>query len=178
MQTWSGMATWLALVLVAGASGAGGIEAQEFSTRLSLGPAVSAAPGGLATVGAGLRVVEVTALGEAAAVAIGGTGEWEGSARMILLGGALSLAQGRPGSRAQPYVLARAATGADPREGDQVTAVGAAVGAALGARAARRPGLLAEVRYDRWHQRGARHDVLPRHVFAATIGVTIGAPLR
>jgi hypothetical protein len=165
----------LALALVAGAAGANGLQAQSATAGLAVGPAFSGAAGpapaagGAAAAGVGVRVGELVVLGEGTLVALGGQWDWEGSARMILLGGAAGISVGPAGARPQPYVLARVATGADPREGDQVLAYGIA----LGARWAGRPGLYAEARADRWDQRGARHFVLPAHVLALMVGVSV-----
>jgi hypothetical protein len=153
-------------IAAAGLWSAGRAEAQSFTARVGVGPAVAEDAGGAALLAFELHRSTLVLRAEGSGVLTGRSADWEGSARVIGFAGGIGFAA-PPAARAiRPYALARVGVGLDAREADEVISVGASAGVA-----SRSGRLFAELRYDNWSQRGVSHHDLPRHVIAIVGGV-------
>jgi hypothetical protein len=154
------------IAAAAGLWNASPAEAQSFTARAGVGPAVAEDAGGAALLAFELHRSALVLRAEGSSVLTGRSADWEGSARVIGFAGGIGLAAPPAARAVRPYALARVGAGLDAREADEVISVGASAGVA-----SRSGRLFAELRYDNWSQRGVLHHDLPRHVIAIVGGV-------
>jgi hypothetical protein len=105
---------------------------------------------------------------EARGTATGRSADWEESARVIGAGVAAGIVKRAPDGPGA-YLLGSVGGGLDPRESDRVVTLGGSAGTHFGAGRH----LFAELRFERWLQRGVRHHDLPPYVITALLGLAV-----
>jgi len=160
----------LASVLVPSVVVLSPLRAQSLALRLGLGPELAVRHlGGTGVVAGELALSSFLLRAEARGVLTGGSANYGGSARMLLFGGGVGFVKHSASGGSRTYGLATLATGLDPRESDHVTGIGAVLGSDLTSR----PGAFAELRYERWIQRGVRYYDLDSNTVSLVVGVRI-----
>ena len=152
-----------------GAAAASPGSAQSVGARIGIGPAVGGDFGAVGLLGLDLTRGSLVLRLDGQAIAIGRSGDWEGSARVVALGAAAGVTHRHAPAGTRGYALATGSFGIDPREGDDV----ATIGAVLGIQPVTRPGLFVELRAEHWMQRGIVYYELPANVISLVLGLAI-----